>query len=107
MYWTTGLFASKGKNMSKLLEGKAAVMTPAAGVGLGIAQKFVEQGASVVVTGRRQATLDEVIVVLGPKSSGIVADVPEMEAPRCFSRATRQASIAGVELFANGGMAQV
>jgi hypothetical protein len=62
------------------------------------------------VTGRRQATLDEAIVVLGPKSSGIVADVSklaEMEAPRCFSRATRQASIAGVELFANGGMAQV
>jgi NAD(P)-dependent dehydrogenase (short-subunit alcohol dehydrogenase family) len=45
------------------------------GVGLGIAQEFVEQGASVVVTGRRQSTLDEATATLGPKSSGIVADV--------------------------------
>ena len=48
------------------------------GVGLGIAQEFVEQGASVVVTGRRQSTLDEATATLGPKSSGIVADVSKL-----------------------------
>jgi NAD(P)-dependent dehydrogenase (short-subunit alcohol dehydrogenase family) len=70
--------------MSKLLEGKVVVITAGGqGVGVGIAQEFVEQGASVVITGRRQATLEEATAMLGPKSSGIVADVSklaEMEA---------------------------
>jgi short-subunit dehydrogenase involved in D-alanine esterification of teichoic acids len=45
---------------------------------MGIAQEFVEQRASVVVTGRRQSTLDEATATLGPKSSGIVADVSKL-----------------------------
>jgi NAD(P)-dependent dehydrogenase (short-subunit alcohol dehydrogenase family) len=70
--------------MSKLLEGKVAVITGGGqGVGLGIAQEFVAAGASVVITGRRKEKLDEAVALLGPKSSGIVADVSklaEMEA---------------------------
>ncbi len=39
--------------MSKLLEGKVAVITGGGqGVGLGIAQEFVQEGATVVVTGQ-------------------------------------------------------
>jgi len=70
--------------MKKSLEGKVAVITGGGqGVGLGIAMEFVEHGAKVVITGRSQATLNEAIAVLGPESSGIVADVSnltEMEA---------------------------
>ena len=70
--------------MQKQLEGKVAVITGGGqGVGFGIAQEFVEDGASVVLTGRRRAVLDEAVARLGPKSSGIVADVAklsEMEA---------------------------
>ncbi len=70
--------------MCKLLEGKVCVITGGGqGVGLGIAQEFIEHGASVVVTGRRQSTLHEATATLGPRSSGIVADVSklvEMEA---------------------------
>ena len=70
--------------MEKQLEGKVAVITGGGqGVGFGIAQEFVENGASVVLTGRRQAILDDAVARLGPKSSGIVADVSklsEMEA---------------------------
>jgi NAD(P)-dependent dehydrogenase (short-subunit alcohol dehydrogenase family) len=70
--------------MSFSLEGKVAVITGGGqGVGLGIAQEFVEHGATVVITGRRRAQLDEAVAMLGPKSSGIVADVSklvEMEA---------------------------
>ena len=47
----------------------------AQGVGLGIAREFVEQAATVVITGRRQAPLDEAVASLGPRSSGVVADV--------------------------------
>ncbi|HMH12975.1 MAG TPA: SDR family NAD(P)-dependent oxidoreductase [Edaphobacter sp.] len=71
--------------MSKLLEGKVTVITGGGqGVGLGIAQEFVEQGASVIVTGRRQATLDEAIAMLGPKSSGIEVAVDEARLSRCI-----------------------
>jgi NAD(P)-dependent dehydrogenase (short-subunit alcohol dehydrogenase family) len=52
--------------MSKLLEGKVAVITGGGqGVGLGIAQEFVAEGASVVVTGRRKEKLDEAVALLG------------------------------------------
>jgi NAD(P)-dependent dehydrogenase (short-subunit alcohol dehydrogenase family) len=58
------------------LAGKVAVITGAnQGVGLGIAQEFIGQGAQVVITGRRQAELDNAITELGPQSSGIRADV--------------------------------
>ena len=53
---------------------------------MGIAQEFVEQGASVVVTRRREATLDEAIAVRGPKSSGIVVDVSKLAEMEAMSR---------------------
>jgi NAD(P)-dependent dehydrogenase (short-subunit alcohol dehydrogenase family) len=55
--------------MCKLLEGKVCVITGGGqGVGLGIAQEFIEQGARVVITGRRQATLDEATATLAEPS---------------------------------------
>jgi NAD(P)-dependent dehydrogenase (short-subunit alcohol dehydrogenase family) len=70
--------------MKKQLEGKVAVITGGGqGVGFGIAQEFVENGAIVVLTGRRRAVLDDAVAKLGSKSSAIVADVSklsEMEA---------------------------
>jgi NAD(P)-dependent dehydrogenase (short-subunit alcohol dehydrogenase family) len=66
------------------LEGKVAVITGGGqGVGYGIAQEFIEQGAGVVITGRTQSVLNEAVALLGPKSSAILADVSkltEMEA---------------------------
>ncbi|HMG07538.1 MAG TPA: SDR family oxidoreductase [Mucilaginibacter sp.] len=68
----------------KSLAGKVAVITGGGqGVGFGIAQEFIENGASVVITGRRQSVLDEAVALLGPKSSAVMADVSklaEMEA---------------------------
>ncbi|REK90465.1 SDR family NAD(P)-dependent oxidoreductase [Streptomyces inhibens] len=70
--------------MSLSLEGKVAVVTGgASGVGLGIAQEFVEHGARVVITDLQQAQLDEAVAMIGANCSGIVADVTnlaEMEA---------------------------
>ncbi|HSB45881.1 MAG TPA: SDR family oxidoreductase [Nitrospira sp.] len=47
------------------LEGKVAVVTGGnAGIGEAIAKRFAEEGASVVVTGRRQRELDRVVSVI-------------------------------------------
>jgi NAD(P)-dependent dehydrogenase (short-subunit alcohol dehydrogenase family) len=47
------------------LEGKVAVVTGGnAGIGEAIAKRFAEEGASVVVTGRRQQELDRVVRVV-------------------------------------------
>jgi NAD(P)-dependent dehydrogenase (short-subunit alcohol dehydrogenase family) len=62
--------------LSTPLAGKVAVITGAdQGVGLGIAKEFIDQGANVVITGRRQTELDNAVTELGPQSSAIRADV--------------------------------
>ncbi|MFC7052586.1 SDR family NAD(P)-dependent oxidoreductase [Hansschlegelia quercus] len=62
--------------MSNSLEGKIAVVTGGStGIGLGIAKRFVSEGATVVITGRRQAELDVAVAEIGPKALAIRADV--------------------------------
>ncbi len=65
----------KENNTSKSLDGKVAVVTGGTqGIGFAIAEEFVEQGATVVLTGRDQGRLDEAVAKLGPKASGVRAD---------------------------------
>ncbi|MFJ5486778.1 SDR family NAD(P)-dependent oxidoreductase [Hansschlegelia beijingensis] len=70
--------------MSNSLEGKVAVVTGGStGIGLGIAKRFVSEGATVVITGRRQAELDAAVAEIGPKASAFRADVavlPDLDA---------------------------
>ncbi|MEU4349839.1 SDR family oxidoreductase [Streptomyces sp. NPDC023838] len=65
--------------MSLSLVEKVAVVTGgASGVGLGIAQEFVANGARVVITDLHQEALDEAVAAIGPNCSGIVADVTKL-----------------------------
>ncbi|MCD2114916.1 SDR family oxidoreductase [Rhodococcus rhodochrous] len=52
--------------MGQRFEGKTAIITGASrGIGLGIAKQLVAEGARVVLTGRKQETLDEAVDRLG------------------------------------------
>jgi NAD(P)-dependent dehydrogenase (short-subunit alcohol dehydrogenase family) len=52
--------------MSRLFEGKTAIVTGASrGIGLGIAERLVAQGARVVITARKQDALDDAVARLG------------------------------------------
>ena len=48
------------------LNGKVAVITGvSSGIGLATAQRFVDEGASVFITGRRQTELDKAKALIG------------------------------------------
>jgi NAD(P)-dependent dehydrogenase (short-subunit alcohol dehydrogenase family) len=63
-----------------LLAGKTAVITGGStGIGLATAKRFVEEGAYVFITGRRQAELDLAVKELGDSATGVQGDVSKPE----------------------------
>ena len=61
--------------MGKSLENKIAVVTGgSSGIGFATAKRFVDDGATVIITGRRQAELDAAALKLGSAAIGIRAD---------------------------------
>jgi NAD(P)-dependent dehydrogenase (short-subunit alcohol dehydrogenase family) len=65
------------------LDGKVAVVTGASsGSGYGIAKRFVDEGASVVMMARSKARLDERAAELGASALPIVADVGDPDSVR-------------------------
>lgn len=62
------------------LDGQIAVITGgSSGIGLATAQLFVKEGAEVVITGRRQAALDEAVELIGPKATAMRGDITELD----------------------------
>jgi NAD(P)-dependent dehydrogenase (short-subunit alcohol dehydrogenase family) len=61
------------------LNGKVAVITGgSSGIGLATAKLFVEEGAYVFITGRRQAELDKAKAEIGKNVTAIQADVAKL-----------------------------
>ncbi len=62
------------------LDGKTAVITGGnSGIGLATAKRFVEEGAYVFITGRRQAELDQAVSLIGTNVMAIQGDVTKLE----------------------------
>lgn len=61
--------------MNQTLSGKVALVTGGTtGIGLASAKELASQGATVFITGRRQAELDSAVAAIGSAATGIRAD---------------------------------
>ena len=66
--------------IAKRLEGKTAVITGGnSGIGLATAWRFVQEGAYVFITGRRQNELDKAVTQIGKNVIGVQGDVTNLE----------------------------
>ena len=66
--------------IKKKLEGKIAVITGgSSGIGLATAQLFVQEGAYVFITGRRQKELDQAVTKIGKSVIGVQGDVSKLD----------------------------
>jgi NAD(P)-dependent dehydrogenase (short-subunit alcohol dehydrogenase family) len=62
------------------LKGKTAVITGcSSGIGLATARRFVEEGAHVVITGRREKELEEAAALIGRNVTTVVGDVSRLD----------------------------
>jgi NAD(P)-dependent dehydrogenase (short-subunit alcohol dehydrogenase family) len=65
--------------MTDKLAGKVALVTGgSAGIGLGIAKHFAEEGARVFVVGRRLSQLDEAVMAIGGNAEAIQGDISNL-----------------------------
>src|SRR3569833_567269 len=86
------------------LEGKVAVITGgSSGMALASAKKFVEEGAYVFITGRRQEALDEAIKLIGRNVTAVRGDAADLnDLDRLFDTVKRVKGRSDV-LYASAG----
>ena len=86
------------------LEGKVAVITGgSSGMALASARRFVEEGAYVFITGRRQEALDEAVRLIGRNVTGVRGDAANLDdLDRLFDAVKREKGKIDV-LFASAG----
>jgi NAD(P)-dependent dehydrogenase (short-subunit alcohol dehydrogenase family) len=88
------------------LEGKVAVITGGnGGIGLATAEQFVQEGAYVFITGRRDAELAAAVKQIGKNVTGIPGDVANLaDLDRLFAHIKKEKGQLDV-VFANAGVA--
>ena len=86
------------------LEGKVAVITGgSSGMALASARRFVEEGAYVFITGRRQQQLDEAVTLIGRNVTGVRGDASNLdELDRLFETVKREKGKIDI-LYASAG----
>src|SRR5882724_8022534 len=96
---------TKEKYMGKL-EGKIALITGGnSGIGLATAKEFVNEGAYVFITGRRDPELAAAVKEIRRNVSGVQGDVSNLgDLDRLFARIKREKGKLDI-VFANAGVA--
>jgi NAD(P)-dependent dehydrogenase (short-subunit alcohol dehydrogenase family) len=89
------------------LQGKVAVITGGnSGMGLATARRFVDEGAHVFITGRRQAELDAAVEQIGKNVTGVQGDVSNLaDLDRLYATVKEQKGKIDV-VFANAGVGE-
>ena len=90
------------------LQGKTAVITGGTeGIGLATAKLFVEEGAFVFITGRRQKELDDAVTAIGRNVAGVqgdrVSNLADLD--RLYETVSRVKGRIDI-VFANAGVAE-
>lgn len=93
--------------MTQQLEGKTAVVTGGnSGIGLETAKRFVEEGAYVYITGRRQDALDKAVKEIGKNVTAVKADVAVAEdMDRLYAQIKADKKKVDI-IFANAGIVE-
>ena len=91
--------------MTGKLEGKVAVVTGGStGIGFATAKRFIEEGAIVFITGRRQEELNQAVAAIGGDITGVQADSSRSEdLDRLYAEVKQRAGRLDI-LFANAGI---
>jgi NAD(P)-dependent dehydrogenase (short-subunit alcohol dehydrogenase family) len=89
------------------LEGKIALITGGnSGIGLATARQFVNEGAYVFITGRREAELAAAVKEIGRNASGVQGDVSSLaDLDRLFAQIKKEKGKLDI-VFANAGVAK-
>src|SRR5256884_7312078 len=89
------------------LEGKTALITGGtSGIGLATAKAFVNEGAYVFITGRREAELAAAVKEIGRNVTGVQGDVANLgDLDRLFARIKREKGKLDI-VFSNAGVAK-
>src|SRR5205823_14732340 len=93
------------ESSQKRLDGKIGVVTGGnSGIGLATAQRFVEEGAFIFITGRRQSALDTAVKQIGNNVRGVQGDVSNLDdLDRLYDTVKQQKGRIDV-LLANAGV---
>src|SRR5580692_1347494 len=96
----------KGGLMNRLA-GKVALVTGGnSGIGLATAKRFVNEGAYVYITGRREAELAAAVKEIGSNVAGVQGDVSNpADLDRLFAQIQQEKGRLDI-LFANAGIAK-
>lgn len=89
----------------KHLKDKVAVITGGnSGIGKATARLFAEEGAQVVITGRRAEIVDQALAEIGHGSIGVVGDVADLQHHRTLAE-TVKSRFGGLDIYmANAAM---
>ncbi|EOI5721962.1 SDR family NAD(P)-dependent oxidoreductase [Cronobacter dublinensis] len=86
------------------LEGKTVLVTGGnSGIGLAIAHRFVQEGAQVFITGRREAQLAEAVAAIGGKIDAIPCDLTRTDdLDRLFDTLKASAAHLDILVYSSG-----